>query len=60
MLKSNEDVLLDVLVEYSLLKALPGRKYMVTEAGYNFINNPEQQKNTYPKIPFRDFRVFRG
>ena len=48
LLKSNEDVLLDELVEHSLLKALPDRKYMVTEAGYNFINNPEQQKNTYP------------
>ena len=48
LLKSNEDALLDVLVEHSLLKALPDRKYMVTEAGYNFINNPEQQNNTYP------------
>ena len=25
-----------------------GNEYMVTEAGYNFVNNPEQQKNTYP------------
>ena len=48
LLKSNEDVLLDELVERSLLKALPDKKYMVTEAGYNFINNPEQQNNTYP------------
>ena len=48
MLKSNEDVFLDVLVEHSLLKALPDKKYMVTEAGYKFINNPEQQNNTYP------------
>jgi len=44
----NEDVFLNELVERGFLKPSQNDQYMVTAAGYNFVNNPEQQKNTYP------------
>lgn len=44
----NEDVFLNELVERGFLKLSQNDQYMVTAAGYNFVNNPEQQKNTYP------------
>ena len=39
----NEDVFLNELVERGFLKALPYHQYMVTETGYNFINDLSQQ-----------------
>ena len=43
-----EDIFLNELVDRGFLKAFADNQYEGTEAGYNFANNPEQQKNTYP------------
>ena len=47
-LEFNKEIFLNELVERGFLKALVDDQYMVTEAGYNFANNPEQTMKTYP------------
>ena len=47
-LEFNKEIFLKELVERGFLKVLPDDQYMLTEAGYNFANNPEQTMKTSP------------